>query len=546
VSIRLKTIIGVAFIEAILLALLIYTVMMYMHESAEEALLKRAHSTAELFASTAKDPVLAYDLASLETFSSELKSNPDIEYVRTRAPDGVVLSNIGDADVLAREFVEDTSLNSVTDGIFDVSADISESGVVYATIQIGFNINEIESRLSETRRLTTFIAVVEMALVAIFSLMLGTYLTRQLIVLQSAAKLISQGEYSHQLKVSSKDEVGEVAIAFNQMSSALQDAQAAREAFENELIELNRTLELRVEQRTEKINDQMKEIQIAHTKLAEAQAKLLQNEKLASIGQLSAGIAHEINNPIAFIQSNVNTLQEYIELYQKLIHLYRSSYDCTDEDQLNIRSTIKELELEEDIDFVNGDIVSLMEDTVEGTLRVKGIVKGLKEFSHVSTDSRAPCDIVHCVESTLRIVKNELNKNCEIETYLTPVPAILANSGELNQVIMNLLINAGQAVESDGLVVVTTSVSGTEVILSVKDNGIGIDKTAIDKLFDPFYTTKPVGVGTGLGLAISYGIIQDHGGVIEVESEPNSGTTFSLIMPIYDEGSDENSEVKAA
>jgi len=537
VSIRLKTIIGVAFIEAILLAFLIYTVMMYMHDSAEEALLKRAHSTAELFASTAKDPVLAYDLASLETFSKELKTNPDIEYVRTRAPNGVVLSSAGDAEILEREFLEDKSLKSVTDGIFDVSANISESGVVYATIQIGFNINEIESMLSETRRLTTFIAIVEMVLVAIFSLMLGTYLTRQLIVLQSAAKLISQGEYSQQLKVSSKDEVGEVAIAFNQMSLALQDAQTAREAFEDELIELNRTLELRVDQRTEKINDQMQEIKIAHKKLAEAQTKLLQTEKLASIGQLSAGIAHEINNPIAFIQSNVNTLQEYIEIYQKLISLYRSSYECTDEDQLNIRSTIKKLESEEDIDFVNGDIVSLMEDTVDGTHRVQGIVKGLKEFSHVSTDSRVPCDIVQCVESTLKIVKNELNKNCVVKTHLAPVPAVLANSGELNQVIMNLLINAGQAVESNGLIVVTTSETSTEVILSVKDNGVGISKDDLNKLFDPFYTTKPVGVGTGLGLAISYGIIQDHGGVIKVESEPNSGTTFSLVLPIHNEGS---------
>lgn len=534
-SLRLKTIIGVALIEAILLAFLIFTVMRYMHDSAEEALLKRAYTTAALFTSTAKDPVLAFDLASLDTFSRELKSNPDIEYVRTQTTDGIVLSSAGAPDILDKVFVEDTSLDTVSDGIFDTSALISEGGVDYAKVEIGFNIDQIESTLAETRRLTTFIAAIEMLLVAIFSLMLGTYLTRQLIVLQSAAKSISQGDFSHKLEIRSKDEVAEVAIAFNQMSGALLESRSARDNVERELIELNRTLELRVDQRTEKINDQMEEIKVAHEKLAEAQAKLLQTEKLASIGQLSAGIAHEINNPIAFVQSNINTLQEYIGLYQKLFQLYRSSYDSTTDEQAKIRKSIAELEKQEDLPFVNSDIDSLITDTIDGAQRVQDIVKGLKEFSHVGSDEKTPCDLVSCVESTLKIVKNELSKNCVIETVLEPVPMVLANRGELNQVLVNLLINAGQSVELDGLVTIKTYQKNENVIIAVSDNGIGIEQSDINKLFEPFYTTKPIGVGTGLGLAISYGIVKNHGGDIHVESTPGEGTTFSLELPAYTE-----------
>jgi len=534
-SIRLKTVIGVALIEAVLLAILIFTVMKFMHDSAEEALLKRAYSTAALFTSTAKDPVLAYDLASLDTFSKELNSNPDIEYVRTRTTDGIVLSSAGNANAIDRPFIADKNLKSVSDGIFDTTASISESGVIYAVVEIGFNIARIEATLSETRRLTTFIAVVEMVLVAIFSLLLGTYLTRQLVVLQAAAKSISEGEYTQRLKINSRDEVGEVAIAFNHMSSALQEAQAARTQFEKELIELNKTLEARVDQRTQKINDQMEEIKVAHAKLADAQSKLLQTEKLASIGQLSAGIAHEINNPIAFINSNVKSLREYIVLYQSLFALYRStmSTDIASSEQIKIQKQIELLEKEEDIEFINEDITSLIVDTVDGTNRVQRIIQGLKDFSHVSSDTKSPCDVVDCIESSLKIVKSNLAETCVVEKHLHAVPAVLAINSELNQVITNILVNAGQAVESNGLVVVETSVEGDDVVVSISDNGAGISDDSMKKLFDPFYTTKPIGIGTGLGLAISYGIIQDHGGTIKVKSKPGIGTTFSIILPIH-------------
>ena len=536
-SLRFKTVIGVALIEAVLLALLIFTVMGHMHENAEQALLKRSSTTVKLFASTAKDPVLSYDLASLDTFSRELLSNPGIEYVRILEADGSVLSATGSERFLNRQFVQDTHLKSVDDGVFDTSATISESGIEYGRVEMGINTDSINSGIEDTRDLTMIIAVVEMSMVALFSLLLGNYLTRQLVVLSSAAKSISVGDYSQQLDVTSKDEVGEVAVAFNSMSSALRETQASRNKFEAELLELNRTLEEHVERRTEKINSQMVELQAANQTIADTQAKLMQSEKLASLGQLSAGVAHEINNPIAFVHSNVSTLSDYVGTYQKLFALYRESDDQDDKDALIAR--IRKLEEDEDIDFINEDIGSLIYDTLDGAERIKEIVKGLQEFSHTNGDSKTPFDLIKCIKSTLKIVQSETKNKCLFITEYGAVPPAFGNSSEINQVILNLLVNAGQAVDAGGVIHVNVACEDASITISISDNGSGIDKQHIDRLFDPFFSTKPVGVGTGLGLSISYGIIQDHEGTIEVESELGEGTTFTITLPAYGEAQDD-------
>jgi len=538
-SLRLKTVLGVALIEGLLLALLIYTAMTYMHDNLEDALVKRATTTASLFASTAKDPVLSYDLASLDAFGSELASNLDIVYVRTLTPDGIVLANAGAPESDAQPFIEDTTLNGITDGVFDVSATITESGVEYGRIEIGFDINSIETSLIETRQLSTTIALVEMALVGIFSFLLGTYLTKKLLVLSRAAKQVSEGDYKLVLDVESKDEVGDVARAFDQMAHVLEETQEARDKYEHDLEDLNKTLEQRVVRRTAKINAQFAELHATHQLLADTQTKLLQSEKLASIGQLSAGIAHEINNPISFVLSNAKSLSEYITIYQELIDMYRNALKASPEEIEASKSAINEYESEEDIEFVNEDIKTLIEDTVEGSVRVQEIVKGLRDFSHTNFDTKSACNLVECVESTLRIANAELKSHCTVHSELNPIPDVLGNRGELNQVIMNLLMNAGQAMEERGEIVVKTGIEDGVVELSISDTGSGIDEENLSKLFDPFFTTKAVGEGTGLGLSISYGIITDHGGDIIVESEVGKGSTFRIQLPVIEIDSEE-------
>ncbi len=537
-SLRFKTVIGVALIEAIVLALLIFTVIGHMNKNAEQALLKRSSTTVSLFASTAKDPVLSYDLASLDTFSKELITNPDIAYVRILDANGLVLSATGSDSILNRQFVQDSNLKSVDDGIFDTSTTIAESGIEYGRVEIGINTDSINLGIQETRKLTILIAVVEMSLVALFSLLLGTYLTRKLVILSAAAKSISTGDYTKDLKVTSKDEVGQVALAFNRMTLALRETQASRNNFESELVELNRTLEDHVEKRTEKINSQILELKTANKMIADTQAKLLQSEKLASLGQLSAGVAHEINNPIAFVHSNVKTLSDYVDVYQKLVTLFQETRNVSESNRQKLLEQIQEIEDEEDIEFVNTDINTLISETIDGALRVKEIVKGLQEFSHTNGDSKSPCDLNKCLQSTLKIAKNEFKNKCTVVTEFDAIPLAHANKGEISQVLLNLLVNAGQSVGAEGIVTIKTSFSEGMIQISVKDNGMGIEEQDVDRLFEPFFTTKPVGIGTGLGLSISYGIIRDHGGTISVETEVGTGSIFRVLLPALDEGVD--------
>ncbi len=530
-SLRFKTIIGVAMIEAVLLALLIVTVMGYMHDNAEQELIKRSSTTVNLFASTAKDPVLSYDLASLDTFSQELASNPDIAYVRIRETSGSILSTTEAGENPNQSFVEDKNLEAVDDGIFDTSAMISEGGIEYARVELGIHTSSINSQIEKATQLTASIAIVEMSLVALFSLLLGNYLTQNLSDLSAAAKSISKGDYTRELKVKSKDEIGEAVLAFNHMSNALREVQTSRNKFESELIELNQTLEEHVERRTEKINSQILELQSANQTIEDTQAKLMQSEKLASLGQLSAGIAHEINNPIAYIHSNMKSLSEYVNVYQELLAMFQNSRSVDSSELTLLMNKIKELEEQEDIEFINEDINSLISDTLDGTERVKQIVKGLQEFSHTNGDIKTPCNVVDCLESTLKIVKNNLTKECEIVTDFAAVPTVLANQGELNQVLLNLLVNASQAIGSQGTITLSTSMIDGMVNISIKDDGVGIGEKHLEKIFDPFFTTKDVGVGTGLGLSISYGIIQDHGGSIDVSSTVGEGAEFTITLP---------------
>ncbi len=537
-SLRFKTVIGVALIEAVLLTYLIFTVFGYMSQSAGDALLKRAKTTATLFATTAKDPVLTYDLASLESFSEELLDNPDIEYVRVLDENGSVFSEIGNEQYARRPFKEDYSLEDVDDHIFDTTAIISESGIDYGRVELGINTDSIKALIEESRRLSLTIAVVEMTLVALFSFLLGTYLTQQLKVIRRSAKKISQGDYSVKIKTKSNDEIAEVARAFNQMSAALSKSEKSRDEKDEELLELNRTLEQRVERRTEKINRQIQELEAANDQVALAQAKLVQSEKLASVGQLAAGVAHEINNPIGFVRSNLNTLSDYIKVYQTLLQNYQKMATVDNEQALLIADKIHKQELKEDLQFINEDIEELLRDSIEGTTRVRDIVHGLKNFSRANDINKSDCNVNEIISTVLKVVNNELKYKCTISSDLQSSSPIYGNVGELNQVLVNLLMNAGQAVETNGEVSIETRDLVDQVQIKVSDNGSGIKPEFMEKLFDPFFTTKPVGEGTGLGLSISFGIIEDHGGEILVSSEENKGTTFTILLP--------NAELKAA
>ena len=531
-SLRTKTIIGIAAIEAVMLVLLVTTVLHYMHGSSEEELIQRASTTASLFATSTKNPVLSYDLASLDAFSKEVVKNPGIVYARVLGADGELLSEAGVSGTPIEQFVADTSLADVRDGVFDTFAVIEEGGANYGRVELGISTESIHVALTEARKLAGGIALIEMSLVALFSFILGTYLTSKLKTLHKAARRISRGDFESKIPIDGKGEVAEVAGALNRMIDKLKMSNDKRDEYERELELLNETLEGRVQRRTAALEEKNKELTDAYEEVKRAQSQALQSEKMASVGQLAAGVAHEINNPVGFVSSNLDSLREYVETYQLLISKYEAYLQGDDSLRQQIDREIKDLCEREDIEFIHEDINSLLGDSIEGTVRVREIVQGLKEFSHVDGGERQPADINKCIDSTLKVANNELKYKCEVITDFADIPQVSCNPGQLNQVFLNLFVNAAHAMQEKGTITVSSRLEGDDVVVIVSDNGRGIPEKNLDKLFEPFFTTKPVGKGTGLGLSIAYGIIQDHNGDISVKSREGVGTEFQIRLPI--------------
>lgn len=267
------------------------------------------------------------------------------------------------------------------------------------------------------------------------------------------------------------------------------------------------------------------------------EAQLRQSDKMASIGQLAAGMAHEINNPTGFVSSNLNTLSTYIKDYNGLINKYRSLINKIEEEGqitgyadriTDIRSTEESI----DFDFLIDDVSSLIEESREGTDRIKKIVQDLKDFAHPGEDKPKYANINKCIESTLNIVWNEIKYKAQVLKDYGNIPEILCFPQQLNQVFANLFVNAAQAIDSEGKISIKTGLSDENIEITVSDTGTGISHENIPKVFDPFFTTKDVGKGTGLGLNVAYNIIKKHNGEITVDSKKGHGTTFNIVLPV--------------
>jgi len=273
------------------------------------------------------------------------------------------------------------------------------------------------------------------------------------------------------------------------------------------------------------------ELRQAYLRLNGAQEKLLQSEKMASIGQLAAGVAHEINNPIGYVHSNLGSLQEYLRSLFTLIEAYERALRAPDPKALI--PEIDDIRNRFDIDFISRDLPQLMAESREGIERVTRIVRDLKDFSYSGREeSWKLVDLHSGLESTINIIWNELKYKVTLDRHYGNLPLVECLPSELNQVYMNLLLNAGQAIGERGTIVVSTGQDGEEVWIEFKDSGAGIPADLLQRIFDPFFTTKPVGSGTGLGLSISYGIINKHHGRIDVTSTVGEGSSFRIVIPV--------------
>lgn len=355
---------------------------------------------------------------------------------------------------------------------------------------------EIESTISQINKAVFTVVAAVVLLILVVLWIVSRILIRPLTLLMNAVKNLESGEGNMYVPAESGTEIGELSKSFNEMSKKVSKAQSELKA-------------------------KVKELERANKDLQDAQAQLVHSAKMGSLGQVVAGVAHELNNPIGFIYSNIGILKEYIERYNDLLKVAEKN-----------PKKLEEAKEEHDYDYMIKDVPKLIRSCEEGAKRVRDIVLNLKNFSRSDELERKEYNLEEGLESTLEILKSEFKDRIKIHKSFKNIPPINCYAGQINQVFMNILSNAVQSIEGKGDIWIETKKKGLEIVISIRDNGKGIPEKALNKIFDPFFTTKPVGEGTGLGLSISYGIIEKHNGQILVDSVAGKGTEFKIILPV--------------
>jgi two-component system, NtrC family, sensor kinase len=374
------------------------------------------------------------------------------------------------------------------------------------------------------RSMTYWLIAVALALgslVVLFTFVIAQGITVPLKNLIQTAQRIAQGNLSERVLIRTSDEVGILGATFNDMARSL-------EAREEELQELNKNLEDMVRQRTLELETSHEALKKAYTDLQSAQDQLIQTEKMASLGQLVAGIAHEIKNPLNFIYGNTGFLAEYVRKLQFLIDCFETLPSLSPED----RTTLAGKKQEVNYEFIREDLHTLIDNFTEGARRINTIVSDLRTFSRIDKGVVSEIDLHASLEMSLNLLSNQYKSRIEVHREYGEIPKIVGYSGKLSQVFMNLLSNAFHAIKDRGDVWIRTRRRDGTVEVEIEDNGVGIPRENLNRIFEPFYTTKPVGQGTGLGLSISYGIIEQHHGKIQVASTPQKGTIFTVRLPV--------------
>lgn len=345
--------------------------------------------------------------------------------------------------------------------------------------------------------------------------LLAKYVTKPIKQLVDGAEEFSKGNLKYRTEVKSEDEIGILANAFNTMAEKLN--------------ELYNSLEQKVMDRTHELSKKNLQIKRAYKELKDTQSMVVHNEKMRSLGQLVAGVAHELNNPINFIYGNLAHLKNYSNDLIEIISKYEKVQKQIAENQFE---EVEKFKKEIDYEFLQEDISALIKSCIDGAERSKQIVIDLKNFSRLDEAVVKEIDIHDGIDSALNILNNKYKDRVQVIKEYGEIPQVMCYAGQLNQVFMNVLDNASQAINGEGNVYVRTKAEGSDVVIEFEDTGAGIDEDVLPRIFDPFFTTKDVGEGTGLGLSICYKIIKSHNGKMEVESTKGKGTKFIIKIPI--------------
>ena len=351
--------------------------------------------------------------------------------------------------------------------------------------------------------------------------LLSRNLIRPLLGLTASARAIARGSYSRRVETRGGDEISSLAEAFNTMAATIEERQ-------RDLEQINRDLEAKVSQRTEALEASNRELRQALDDLREAQEHLVQSEKMASLGRLVAGIAHEIKNPLNFIYGNTEFLTDYIRRIQRYLEAAEKA-QAESPDRLE---ELRRLRREQNLDFVLEDLVSLAANIHEGAARIKAIVEDLRAFSRAPSGSWEAVDLRKVLDMCLNLLRNQYKNHIRIHRDYGDIPTVRVQLGKMEQVFLNLLTNAIEAIGEEGDIWVRTRRSNRHVTVEVEDTGCGIPPAHLPKIFEPFFTTKEVGKSTGLGLSISYSIVEQHQGKIRAANRPGGGAVFRVELPL--------------
>ncbi len=453
----------------------------------------------------------------VQTAMGFVKGDPRLQYVKLLITD--TMWNKDHTQFLLKDSVLKTfpEKSATRPGSYDDNSIIKKRSpfsteMMSGAIELGLNTSIIQQDKKKIRNASLIVSGV----VFIIGILLGFGLSRSISVpvlaLRDAADKVGKGDLTQRVVNRSGDEIGELATAFNKMVADLERARAERNKANLDLAAANDAL-------NQTVSD-----------LKATQDQLVQAEKMASLGQLTAGIAHEINNPINFVSANIQPLKddlrdilEIVGVYEKLIKEYLPEKEADKVQQL--RENIK-------IDMTLKEVNDLLKGMEEGAKRTSEIVRGLRNFSRLDQNVFLSADINESLDSCLVLLTNSYKNRIKIVRQFAEIPEVDCLPGQINQVFMNILSNAIQAIPGEGTIFVKTWQLDDMVKISIRDTGTGMTDDVQRKIFDPFFTTKGVGKGTGLGMSISFGIIQKHNGKIELFSKPGEGTEFVITIPV--------------